>query len=85
LWPKILAVCLEVPLSIEDMTYASQQLAEALQKLAHEAEHSQNYSNCCHQVSLDTEDVQFPPAVAEFLENTGKYTEQTKTVSVGIY
>jgi hypothetical protein len=67
------------------MTYASQQLAEALQKLVREADLPHDYSKRDLPVSIETKDVKFPPAVAEFLEKTSHYTEQTKTVSVGKY
>ncbi len=67
------------------MTYASQQLAEALQKLVREADLPHDYTKRDLPVSIETKDFQFPPAVAEFLEKTGHYTEKTKAVSMGIY
>ncbi len=67
------------------MTYASQQLAEALQQLAREAERPHDYSKRELPVSIETKEVQFPAAVAKFLEKTSYYTAQTKSVSVGIY
>ena len=67
------------------MTYASQQLAEALQNLARDADLPHDYSKRELPVSIKTKDVQFPAAVAAFLEKTSHYTEQTKTVSIGIY
>ncbi len=70
---------------LKDITYASQQLAEALQKLAREADLPRDYSQRQLPVSIETQDVQFPAAVADFLKKTSHYTEQTKTVSIGIY
>ena len=67
------------------MTYASQQLAEALQKLVREADHPHDYSKRDLPASIETKDVNFPSAVADFLEKTSHYSEQTKTVSAGIY
>ncbi len=67
------------------MTYASLQLAEALQELVREADRPHDYSNHRLPVSIEPKDIPFPPAVAEFLEKTSHYAELTKTVSVGIY
>ena len=67
------------------MTYASQKLAEALQQLAREVDRPQDYTKCELPTSIETKEVQFPAAVAEFLQKTSHYTAQTKNVSVGIY
>jgi hypothetical protein len=67
------------------MTYTSQQLAEALQKLARDGElPRESYAKRELPDSIET-DIQFPSAVAEFLDVTSQYNEQTRTVSVGIY
>jgi len=69
------------------MTYASQQLAAALQELAKEPSHQKGYGTTRVPLAIDTSDKRlvFPPAVASFLENTNRYTEATKAVSVGVY
>ena len=69
------------------MTYASQQLAEALQELAKEPMDNKGYGTTRVPSVIDTRDnrLEFPPAVASFLEKTNRYTEATKAVSVGVY
>jgi hypothetical protein len=69
------------------MTYARQQLAEALQELAKEPIHQKGDGTTRVPSAIDTSDKRlvFPPAVANFLENTNRYTEATKSVSVGVY
>ncbi len=66
------------------MTYASQQLAEALQELVREAE-IPHYSQRQLPASIEINGIQFPQTVAEFLNKTSHYAEQTKAVSIGIY
>lgn len=77
--------CPIFPVQKPFMTYASQQLAEALQKLSCDANLSYDYSKRELPASIETEDLLFPAAVADFLTKTSDYTEQTRTVSVGIY
>lgn len=69
------------------MTYASQQLADALQELAKETEDKKGYSVTRIPAAIDTTDsgLVFPPAVANFLESTNRYSESTRAVSVGVY
>jgi len=67
------------------MTYASQQLSEALQELVREPEVPQDYTNRPLPVSIEADENQFPAAVADFLTQTSLYTAQTRSVSVGIY
>lgn len=67
------------------MTYASQQLAEALQQLVRDAAVPHDYSNHPLPASIETQVDKFPPAVADFLEKTSNYAARTKSVSVGVY
>jgi hypothetical protein len=67
------------------MTYASQQLSEALQELVREPEVPQDYTNRRLPISIETDGNQFPPAVADFLARTNRYSAETRGVSVGIY
>lgn len=69
------------------MTYASQQLADALQELAREPIDKKGYGITRVPSTIDTrdKDLVFPPAVASFLEETNRYTESTRAVSVGVY
>lgn len=69
------------------MTYASQQLADALQELAREPIDKKGYGITKIPSTLDAKDadLEFPPAVAKFLEATSTYSESTKAVSIGVY
>lgn len=69
------------------MTYASQQLADALQELASETGSGKNYSATKIPTSIDAKDstLELPPAVASFLETTSIYSAATKSVSIGVY
>lgn len=66
------------------MTYASKKLAEALKELSH-GEAPRGYTQNSLPSSLSVANCHFPPAVAQFIEETTKYSRETKTVSVGIY
>lgn len=69
------------------MIYASQQLADALQELAKESKDNRAESITRIPSTLDAKDadLEFPPAVAKFLDATSTYSEATKAVSIGIY
>lgn len=67
------------------MTYASKQLAEALQQLTREAEAPRDYTTPRLPDTIEIKELQFPPTVAEFLTQASDYSKQTKSVSVGIY
>lgn len=71
------------------MTYASQQLADALLELelAKNAETKKGYSVTKIPTSIDARDstLKFPEAVAKFLETSRDYSASTKAVSLGVY
>ncbi len=67
------------------MTYASQQLADALQKLAQESNRAHGYATRERSTSVEATNVEIPPAVADFLKKTSQYRDQTKSVNIGHY
>ncbi len=69
------------------MTYASQQLAAALQELANEPKDRANYGAFMNPTTIDVNDCtfDFPAPVAIFLDEIKRYSESAKSISVGIY
>lgn len=72
--------------TLRAMTYASQQLADALQDLAREPSRA-GYGTTKVPSTIDARDeaLVFPASVAEFLGEMKRYSESAKSVSVGVY
>ena len=83
-------ILLEFPVTtatLRQMTYASQQLADALQELAREPKDRAVYGTTKIPSTIDANDrgLVFPAPVAEFLNEMERYSESAKSVSVGVY
>ena len=67
------------------MTYATQQLAKALQELVARSQGNATYAGKDVPKDLSTEDLAFSQEVADFVASRRAYGEKTRNVSVGTY